>query len=130
VPDEVCAHFKDLGDYGYQPAREVAGADENTEVRSVIDVDILGHIFDQSINHLERLRLSLTQLNVGQGVSPAVRVDHLNHLFHRRTQFGINLRLELTHRQTLPKGERLFGCPFRVALCACKPWPHSYAGPS
>jgi hypothetical protein len=39
VPDEVCAHFKDLGDYDYRPAREVADADENTEVRSVIDLD-------------------------------------------------------------------------------------------
>jgi len=39
VPDNVCAHFKDLGDYDYRPAREVADADENTEVRSVIDVD-------------------------------------------------------------------------------------------
>ena len=59
VPDEVCAYFKDLGDYDYRPAREVAAADENTEVRSVIDVDILGHIFEQSITDLERLRLSL-----------------------------------------------------------------------
>jgi hypothetical protein len=59
VPDEVCAHFKDLGDYDYRPAREVAEGDENTEVRSVIDVDILGHIFEQSITDLERLRLSL-----------------------------------------------------------------------
>jgi hypothetical protein len=38
-PDEVCAHFKDLGDYDYRPAREVADADENTAVRSVIYVD-------------------------------------------------------------------------------------------
>jgi hypothetical protein len=59
VPDEVCAHFKDLGDYDYRPAREVADEDENTEVRSVIDVDILGHIFEQSITDLERLRRSL-----------------------------------------------------------------------
>ena len=28
VPDEVCAHFKDLGDYDYRPARELADADE------------------------------------------------------------------------------------------------------
>ena len=34
VPDEVCAYFKDLGDYDYRPAREVAEEDENTEVRS------------------------------------------------------------------------------------------------
>src|SRR5882724_2240469 len=59
VPDEVCAHFKDLGDYDYRPAREVADADEDTEVRSLIDVDILGHIFEQSITDLERLRHSL-----------------------------------------------------------------------
>jgi hypothetical protein len=39
VPDEVCAYFKDLGDYDYHPAREVADADENTEVRSVIELD-------------------------------------------------------------------------------------------
>ncbi len=59
VPDEVCAHFKDLGDYDYRPARDVADEDEDTEVRSVIDVDILGHIFEQSITDLERLRHSL-----------------------------------------------------------------------
>src|ERR1039457_6669309 len=41
VPDEVCAHFKELGDYDYRPAREVADAAEATAVRSVIDVDIL-----------------------------------------------------------------------------------------
>jgi hypothetical protein len=62
VPDEVCAYFKDLGDYDYRPAREVAEGDENTEVRSVIDVDILGHIFEQSITDLERLRESLAAL--------------------------------------------------------------------
>ncbi len=73
VPDEVCAHFKELGDYDYRPAREVADAAENTTVRSVIDVDILGHIFEQSITDLERLRQSLEQagLNAGQCVSPA-----------------------------------------------------------
>jgi len=56
VPDEVCAHFKDLGAYDYRPARQVADEDESTEARSVIDVDILGHIFEQSITDLERLR--------------------------------------------------------------------------
>jgi hypothetical protein len=71
VPDEVCAHFKDLGDYDYRPAREVADADENTEVRSVIDVDILGHIFEQSITDLERLRLSLQSGAVQPGASPS-----------------------------------------------------------
>jgi hypothetical protein len=59
VPDEVCAHFKDLGDYDYRPAREVADAAQTAAVRSVIDVDILGHIFEQSITDLERLRQNL-----------------------------------------------------------------------
>ena len=59
VPDDVCTHFRDLCDYDYRPAREVADEDEETEVRSVIDVDILGHIFEQSITDLERLRHSL-----------------------------------------------------------------------
>jgi hypothetical protein len=36
VPDEVCAHFKELGDYDYRPAREVADAAEGTAIRSVI----------------------------------------------------------------------------------------------
>ena len=69
MPDEVCAYFKDLGDYDYRPAREVAEGDETTEVRSVIDVDILGHIFEQSITDLERLRPSLE--TVGGRASPA-----------------------------------------------------------
>jgi hypothetical protein len=59
VPDDVCAHFRELGDYDYRPAREIADEDEDTEVRSVIDVDILGHIFEQSITDLERLRETL-----------------------------------------------------------------------
>ncbi len=59
VPDDVCAHFHDLADYDYRPAREVAEADEAAELRPVIDVDILGHIFEQSITDLERLRQDL-----------------------------------------------------------------------
>ena len=60
MPDEVCVHFKDLGNYDYRPPRDVADAGENTEGRSVVGVDILGHIFEQSITDLERLRLSLS----------------------------------------------------------------------
>jgi hypothetical protein len=70
VPDEVCAHFKELGDYDYRPAREVADAAEATAVRSVIDVDILGHIFEQSITDLERLRESLSSAGFQPAVSP------------------------------------------------------------
>ena len=71
VPDEVCAHFKDLGDCDYRPTREVAEGDEDAEVRSVIDVDILGHIFERSITDLERLRLSLQSGAFPPGASPS-----------------------------------------------------------
>ena len=70
VPDEVCAHFKELGDYDYRPAREVADAAEGTAVRSVIDVDILSHVFEQSITDLERLRDSLSSSDLPSTVSP------------------------------------------------------------
>lgn len=57
VPDEACALFRDLAEYDYRPAREAEHADDDsTEIRPVIDVDILGHIFEQSITDLERLR--------------------------------------------------------------------------
>ncbi len=59
VPDEVCALFRDLADYDYRPAREMAEAADTQEIRPVIDVDILGHIFEQSITDLERLRQEL-----------------------------------------------------------------------
>src|ERR1051325_9286676 len=71
VPDEVCAPFKELGDYDYRPARQVADEDENTAARSVIDVDILGHIFEQSITDLERLR---SALEAGASLSPTAQL--------------------------------------------------------
>lgn len=59
VPDAVCALFKDIGDYDYRPATQLTGLDESVEIHPVIDVDILGHIFEQSITDLERLRQDL-----------------------------------------------------------------------
>lgn len=59
VPDDVCALFRDLAAHDFRPAREVAEADETREIRPVIDVDILGHIFEQSITDLERIRRDL-----------------------------------------------------------------------
>ena len=56
VPDDVCAHFRDLADYDFRSAREVAESGETNAIRSLIDVDILGHIFEQSITDLERIR--------------------------------------------------------------------------
>ncbi len=69
VPDDVCALFRDLADYDYRPAREVAEAEETGEIRSVIDVDILGHIFEQSITDLERIRQDIE--TGGDGVKAA-----------------------------------------------------------
>ena len=46
VPDDVCALFRDVAAHDFRPARAVADADETQEIRSVIDVDILGHIFE------------------------------------------------------------------------------------
>ena len=54
VSDEVCGHFRELGDYDYRPAH-LAGEGSGT----LIDVDILGHIFEQSITDLERIRNEL-----------------------------------------------------------------------
>jgi hypothetical protein len=52
VPDEVCHGFKRLADYEY--GHTVEGD------AKLIDVEILGHIFEQSITDLEELHRSLT----------------------------------------------------------------------
>ena len=56
VSDKVCGYFRDLGEYEYKPAYEATGD------AKVIDVDILGHIFEQSITDLEKLRNELDGL--------------------------------------------------------------------
>jgi hypothetical protein len=56
VSDQVCSMFRDVGEYDYTPADRATG-----ETR-VIDVDILGHIFEQSITDLERMRNELDGL--------------------------------------------------------------------
>ncbi|MHB9048165.1 MAG: Eco57I restriction-modification methylase domain-containing protein [Pirellulales bacterium] len=58
VGDEVCAYFRELGDFDYRPAHQAAYAPSNGN-SSLIDVDILGHIFEQSITDLEKLRNEL-----------------------------------------------------------------------
>jgi hypothetical protein len=59
VPDEVCTFFRDLGEYDYRPASEVTAEEIGGDFGKIIDVDILGHIFEQSITDLERLRSEL-----------------------------------------------------------------------
>ena len=53
VSDAVCSYFRDLGAYDYRPASQAA---ESSAGASLIDVEILGHIFEQSISDLEKLR--------------------------------------------------------------------------
>jgi hypothetical protein len=62
VSDEVCAYFRELGDYDYRPAHQAVASAPEAGNRSLIDVDILGHIFEQSITDLERLRNELEGL--------------------------------------------------------------------
>jgi len=58
VSDEVCEFFHDLGGYDYRPAQRALADDRG----QLIDVDILGHIFEQSITDLEKLRNELEGL--------------------------------------------------------------------
>ncbi len=62
VSDEVCAYFRDLGDYDYRPAHQAAAYAPTAGNSSLIDVDILGQIFEQSITDLEKLRNELEGL--------------------------------------------------------------------
>lgn len=62
VSDDVCRYFYDLGEYDYKPPAEATGESR------VVDVDILGHIFEQSITDLERLRNELDGLVEPQGI--------------------------------------------------------------
>jgi hypothetical protein len=59
VPDEVCRYFRDLGAYDYRPPHQVTAIEAANPSGGLIDVDILGHIFEQSITDLEKLRLDL-----------------------------------------------------------------------
>ncbi len=73
VPDAVCHHFRDLGDYDYRPpSQAVADADE-TRGKQLIDVDILGHIFEQSISDLEKLREALDGLTEKRSANERTR---------------------------------------------------------
>ena len=64
VSDEVCADFRELGDYDYRPAHQAAAYAPAAGNNSLIDVDILGHIFEQSITDLETLRNELDGLSL------------------------------------------------------------------
>ena len=61
VPDAVCDYFRDLGQYDYRPAHEAAIDAEEDTAGTLVDVDILGHIFEQSITDLEKIRDELEE---------------------------------------------------------------------
>jgi hypothetical protein len=56
IPDVVCRHFQDLAAYDYRPGHAAADKGSEKVGSQLVDVDILGHIFEQSISDLERLR--------------------------------------------------------------------------
>ncbi len=58
VPDSVCEVFARLAAYDYRPAQQAA-EEATAGGGRLIDVDILGHIFEQSITDLDRLRSRL-----------------------------------------------------------------------
>jgi hypothetical protein len=64
VPDEVCRYFQDLASYDYRPPHEAS--DVGDGAGKLVDVDILGHIFEQSISDLERLRNEIEGLTERQ----------------------------------------------------------------
>ena len=74
VSDEVCAYFRELGDYDYRPAHQAAAYAPAAGNSSLIDVDILGHIFEQSITDLEKLRSELETLPSPSGRGTRERV--------------------------------------------------------
>ncbi len=70
VADQVCGYFQELSDYDYRPASAAAAFDRGSQV---IDVEILGHIFEQSISDLERLRNELAGAEPPAGDKPKSR---------------------------------------------------------
>ena len=58
IPDEVFGLFRDLAEYDFRPPSVVADAETVSDTR-LIDVEILGHIFEQSISDLEKLEAEL-----------------------------------------------------------------------
>lgn len=70
VPDDVCRYFQDLAAYDYRPPHE---ADDESDEGTLVDVDILGHIFEQSISDLEKLRNELEGL-----AEPQNREQHVS----------------------------------------------------
>src|SRR5262249_4929205 len=55
VPDDVCLYCENLASYDFRPGHQAAKEGGEEFGGPLVDVDILGHIFEQSITDLERL---------------------------------------------------------------------------
>ncbi len=66
VPDDVCHGFKKLADYEY-------GNTADDDAAKLIDVEILGHIFEQSIADLEEMQKKLKAGTPDDAVGPSKR---------------------------------------------------------
>lgn len=79
VPDEICRLFLNLSEFDFRSPSAVAFETDGNESGQLIDVEILGHIFEQSITDLEQLRNELDGL-----VKPEGKAKHKT----RRKQEG------------------------------------------
>ncbi|MFM9959974.1 MAG: Eco57I restriction-modification methylase domain-containing protein [Planctomycetaceae bacterium] len=79
VPDDICRFFLTLSGYDFRSPSVVAADVESETTGHFIDVEILGHIFEQSISDLERIRNQLDGL-----VKPEGKAGHKT----RRKQEG------------------------------------------
>lgn len=66
VPDAACEHFRRLGAYDYRAAADVAPGDDQGQL---VDVELLGHIFEQSITDLEQLQAAEDDAAPARGVA-------------------------------------------------------------
>jgi hypothetical protein len=65
LPDEIFGLFDSLAEYDFRPASAIP-EDEVIADRRLVDVEILGHIFEQSIDDLEKLQAELeTPVEIG-----------------------------------------------------------------
>ena len=80
VPDAVCSYFRDIGEYEYRDLSTVVAEADSENDSSLIDVEILGHIFEQSITDLEQIRNELDGL-----VKPVGKEKHKSRLQKRRS---------------------------------------------
>ena len=78
VTDQVCRYFQDLATYDYRPPHAAADDADKLTGTKLVDVDILGHIFEQSITDLERLRNELDGLTE--------RLDRTEHANRRKKE--------------------------------------------